>query len=81
MTASRILARMKGSAWIKFRCNCKPGYTGDSCETDIDNCDPNLCKNGGACLDGGWPAILLVSSLKVSYIDLMVYYTASSVII
>ena len=28
-----------------------PGYTGSTCETDIDDCDPNPCQNGGTCSD------------------------------
>jgi hypothetical protein len=33
-------------------CVCDPGYTGDSCETNIDDCNPNPCQNGGTCTDG-----------------------------
>jgi hypothetical protein len=28
------------------------GYTGTHCETNIDDCDPNPCQNGGLCVDG-----------------------------
>ncbi|XP_065895692.1 fibropellin-3-like, partial [Dysidea avara] len=45
-------------------CNCSNGFTGDTCETNIDtgdtcetnidDCDPNPCINfnGGNCTDG-----------------------------
>lgn len=32
-------------------CDCQPGYTGDNCETDIDDCASDPCVNGGDCLD------------------------------
>lgn len=28
---------------------CAEGYTGDQCDQLIDQCQPNLCKNGGIC--------------------------------
>lgn len=32
-------------------CLCQPGYAGDNCETDIDDCAEVPCKNGGVCTD------------------------------
>ncbi|KAF7644466.1 hypothetical protein LDENG_00221630 [Lucifuga dentata] len=33
-------------------CVCTSGYTGQYCETDVDECQSNPCYNGATCLDG-----------------------------
>ena len=34
-----------------FRCECTPGYVGEHCELDYDDCEENKCQNGGQCID------------------------------
>ncbi|XP_073424812.1 aggrecan core protein [Dendrobates tinctorius] len=36
----------------RVHCLCPPGYGGDSCDIDIDECLPSLCVNGATCVDG-----------------------------
>ena len=32
-------------------CNCAPGFSGPTCQTNVNDCDPNPCENGGTCQD------------------------------
>ncbi|KAG8517651.1 Neurogenic locus notch protein 2, partial [Galemys pyrenaicus] len=34
-----------------FSCLCLPGFVGDRCQTDMDECLSGPCKNGGTCSD------------------------------
>jgi len=35
-----------------YFCHCPSGFTGNNCQTNIDECEPAPCKNGATCLDG-----------------------------
>ena len=50
--SSRYTGNGNGVSNSGFRCACRPGYTGPRCETNINECDPDPCMNGGTCLDG-----------------------------
>ena len=30
---------------------CMPGYTGQNCEIEINECQSHPCQNGGTCID------------------------------
>ena len=32
-----------------FECDCDAGFTGVTCDEDINECDPNPCQNGATC--------------------------------
>ncbi|XP_039766205.1 cadherin EGF LAG seven-pass G-type receptor 3 [Ornithorhynchus anatinus] len=42
-----------------LRCRCPQGFTGDYCETEINLCYSNPCRNGGACArrEGGYTCV------------------------
>jgi hypothetical protein len=39
---------LKGDGYL---CTCDDGFTGTRCQTNIDDCTPNPCMNGGKCQD------------------------------
>lgn len=40
-----------------YTCSCQPGYTGATCETEVDECAPGPCRNGGSCTVRGSVAL------------------------
>jgi hypothetical protein len=39
-----------GATPPSYTCACAPGFAGNNCQTDVDDCNPNPC-NGGMCTD------------------------------
>ena len=35
-----------------YECACLPGYQGDNCEVNVDECQSSPCNNGATCMDG-----------------------------
>lgn len=33
------------------RCVCSPGYVGDDCSVDYNDCEDHRCQNGARCVD------------------------------
>nr|XP_014428507.1 protein crumbs homolog 2 isoform X2 [Pelodiscus sinensis] len=34
-----------------FLCRCQPGFSGESCSVNVDECASQPCQNGGSCMD------------------------------
>ncbi|XP_072289620.1 protein crumbs homolog 2b [Eucyclogobius newberryi] len=34
-----------------FICHCRPGFTGENCSVNVDECESGPCLNGGSCED------------------------------
>ncbi|XP_012936519.1 uncharacterized protein LOC101859925 [Aplysia californica] len=46
-----------GNSTESFYCCCDPGYTGDDCGTDINECETTTCQNGGTCVQEAPPNV------------------------
>uniref|UniRef100_A0A8C6TAT4 Protein crumbs homolog 2 n=1 Tax=Neogobius melanostomus TaxID=47308 RepID=A0A8C6TAT4_9GOBI len=36
---------------VGFICRCRPGFTGENCSVNVDECESSPCLNGGSCED------------------------------
>ena len=43
---------MEDTSGAGFDCLCLPGYTGEVCDINVDDCITSPCQNGGSCIDG-----------------------------
>ena len=34
----------------RYVCECTAGYGGEDCQTDVDECASQPCRNGGSCM-------------------------------
>lgn len=34
-----------------FSCDCRPGFEGERCDAEVDECASQPCRNGGVCHD------------------------------
>ena len=41
-----------GGFKVDVTCSCPPGFSGDDCSQNIDDCDIDPCTNDGVCVDG-----------------------------
>ena len=50
-----------------FMCHCLPGFIGDTCEIDYDDCSSNPCLNGGECIGNKSHALKNIWSVHSKY--------------
>ncbi|XP_077375181.1 lactadherin-like isoform X1 [Festucalex cinctus] len=46
-----IAPTRRGDVFNEYTCNCRPGFEGAHCQTNVNDCANRPCKNGGICRD------------------------------
>ncbi|XP_077420985.1 lactadherin-like isoform X2 [Vanacampus margaritifer] len=46
-----IAPTRRGDVFNEYICNCRPGFEGAHCQTNVNDCANRPCKNGGICRD------------------------------
>ncbi|KAJ8043269.1 Fibropellin-1 [Holothuria leucospilota] len=47
-----VTMETRGDVGERFECSCAPGFTGERCGSDINECASAPCQNNGSCVDG-----------------------------
>ena len=64
-------------AFNAFTCSCTPGWTGDLCSSDIDECFIQSCENGGTCHVSESPPNLKSQATLYSALTFLTDHTAT----
>ena len=46
---SMLISAILKDGLRSYVCLCAAGFSGSRCETNINECNPNPCQNGGSC--------------------------------
>ncbi|XP_028828696.1 EGF-like repeat and discoidin I-like domain-containing protein 3 isoform X2 [Denticeps clupeoides] len=41
----------RGDSFVGYHCKCLPGFDGDHCQHNMNECESSPCRNGGICTD------------------------------
>jgi hypothetical protein len=53
-----------------YICDCKPGWTGDTCAEDVPDCASGPCKHGALCFEGaGYQNVVAATTQTASSMD------------
>ncbi|XP_068104249.1 protein crumbs homolog 2 isoform X1 [Hyperolius riggenbachi] len=51
MTEPEFTTEFRYNNAAGYVCRCQPGFAGENCSQNIDECESDPCKNGGICID------------------------------
>jgi hypothetical protein len=49
---------MPDVAATEFECVCAPGFSGDTCQDDFDECASDPCQNNAACVESSYESAI-----------------------